>query len=57
MTLFPVYTRRRLAFFSSEQLMKIIVFKLSLHSDILSYKVLFATSSTLLAADYQVENY
>lgn len=57
MTLFPIYTRRRLAFFSSEQLMKVIVFKLSLHSDILSYKVLFATRSTLLAAEYQVENY
>lgn len=37
--------------------MKVIVFKLSLHSDILSYKVLFATRSTLLAAEYQVENY
>ena len=57
MTLFPVYTRRRLAFFSSKQLMKVIVFKFSLYSDILSYKVLCATSNTLLAADYQIENY
>ena len=57
MTLFPIYMRRGSAFFSSKQLMKVTVFKLSLYSDILSSKVLCSTSNTLLAANYQIENY